>query len=263
MLSTKVDILLPIAPNSFFLPLTIDSIIAQNFPNWRIVGVINDSDEVTSEFLLSHIPEEKLTLVRVPVYFNLSQRLNAGLDFCTEVIVCRADADDTYSPDRLSRQVRFLLQPENQSVGMVGTFGSIINTKSKKIGEISHPCSHRDIEKILLYRNTFIHPSVMFRRDLIKNLVYSDAAGSTQDYELWLKLLNEGVVFANIAEELIHYRVHNNNSSHKKIGLNQIKRINALRWEYLRKKPSLAPYFLLGFIFWSIRHLTFSPNYFK
>jgi len=261
--NTVVEILLPIAPKSVFLIDTLTSIVNQSYRSWTVIAIVDELDIETISKLNKYIPSGQLKILGVPTYFNLPARLNAGLDVCSARFIARVDADDTYSVERISRQVEFLQSSYNKDVGIVGTFGKIINERSLEVGEIRFATSHQKIVKQMMYRNALIHPSVMFRKSSIQNLRYDINLVTAQDYSLWLNAISNGVILANIPDKLIHYRVHQTNSSKKKLGFRQILHINYLRFLYVRKNLRFTPYFIFGFFVWSLRHLLFSPNHFK
>jgi lipopolysaccharide cholinephosphotransferase len=65
----------------------------------------------------------------------------------------------------------------------------------------------------LVARNQFIHPSVMFRAELIRSLGgYDPHCHLREDYELWLRVARASDV-ANLAEPLVDYRLHDDQSS--------------------------------------------------
>ncbi len=261
--NTVVEILLPIAPKSIFLIDTLTSIVNQSYRSWSIIAIVDKLDIETISKVNKYIPSGQLKILEVPANFNLPARLNAGLDICSAPFIARVDADDTYSVERISRQVEFLQSSHNKDVGIVGTFGQIINERSLEVGEIKFATSHQNIVKQMMYRNALIHPSVMFRKSSIGNFRYDENLITAQDYSLWLNIISNGVRLANIPEKLINYRVHQSNSSKKKLGYRQIMQINYLRFLYVRKNLRFTSYFIFGFFAWSLRHLLFSPNHFK
>ena len=57
------------------------------------------------------------------------------------------------------------------------------------------------------YRNAMNHPSVMFRRKIIKaGEFYNAEYRYSEDLEFWLRLARKGYKFENIEKPLIHFR---------------------------------------------------------
>ncbi len=85
-------------------------------------------------------------------------------------------------------------------------FGNFHYTKS------NYPQSLEAIKFFGLFRNPFAHPSVSFRRKL--DLLYNSEYDGVEDYELWVRCLNNPSIKAlNIKEVLTKYRIHKKQSS--------------------------------------------------
>ena len=120
--------------------------------------------------------------------------------------IARIDVGDLAGPDRLEKQVVFLRK--HAEVGIVGTGCIVIDEAGEKIGEERFPASDLEIRWMSLLNNPFLHPSVMFRRDVLvqHQLAYDPSFQATQDYELWTRLL-EHTQAANLQECLMTYRI--------------------------------------------------------
>lgn len=122
------------------------------------------------------------------------------------------DADDIAHPDRLARQVEYLIAHPN--VGVLGTRTSFETTVEKSSGmrwfvdwqnNILTPHEH--------YVKRFVdaplaHPTVMFRRELVGQLGGYDTGPLPEDHELWLRWMHHGVRFAKLPEELLTWHDH-------------------------------------------------------
>jgi len=58
-----------------------------------------------------------------------------------------------------------------------------------------------------LLHNPFIHPTVMFKKEIINNVGAYKHFKHTEDYELWTRIIYK-YPCANIAEPLLKYRIH-------------------------------------------------------
>ncbi|WP_110619994.1 glycosyltransferase [Thioalkalivibrio sp. ALE21] len=183
---------------------------------------------------------ERFDVVSLGVSFGLGGALNAGLDRCAYPFVARMDADDVAFPERLERQA--VLMEQNPEIGVLGS-------GAREIDLAGHPGPLRAVaeghEALVsrLWACPFIHPSVMFRKDLIVGVGgYDPSLRRRQDYELWFRVLEAGGRFANIAEPLIWYRFDRN--THKKqsvsaawrqgvIGARGSRRVGLPAWKQL------------------------------
>src|SRR5207247_9233486 len=66
--------------------------------------------------------------------------------------------------------------------------------------------SHQEISLARFVESPVVHPSVMFRRELIDRLGGYAEGQFPEDYELWLRWLEAGVRFEKLPEALLRWR---------------------------------------------------------
>ncbi len=131
--------------------------------------------------------------VEAPASGNLASTLNAGLALTTSTYVARIDADDIALPDRLEKQVEFLQR--EQKVAVVGSAALLIGPNGEEFGVRAQEETSSKIHKILRWKSPLIHPSTMFRGDIVRSIGgYSETAANVEDYELWLRLATHGLL---------------------------------------------------------------------
>lgn len=152
--------------------------------------------------------DDVLVVVALPQNIGLGGALNEGLKFCDHELVARMDADDICLPDRFSKQVAFF--EKDSSLDIVGCFALEIDERGNRGALRSMPVNHEDIIASL-WAAPLIHPSVMFKRDKIKQVgAYNTALRRRQDYELWFRCAAHGLRFYNIPKPLLLYRFTQN-----------------------------------------------------
>lgn len=183
---------------------------------------------------------ERLEVVPLGASVGLGGALNVGLKRCVYPLVARMDADDVAFPQRLERQGVFM--EHNPEIGVLGS-GALEIDLDGNTGPLRTVAEGHDALVSRLWACPFIHPSVMFRKDLIVGVGgYDSALRRRQDYELWFRVLEAGGRFANIPEPLIWYRFDRN--THKKqsisaawrqgvIGARGSRRIGLATWKQL------------------------------
>jgi hypothetical protein len=77
-----------------------------------------------------------------------------------------------------------------------------------EVGEIlRNPEDHEALVSRIYYRNPFIHPSVMFRRQFIERMGgYALQLRRAQDYDLWLRAYRH-FRFRNLSQPLLRYQM--------------------------------------------------------
>ena len=213
-----VDILLPIGFNSPYLEKCINSLKNEDFQDWRIIAILDVGDVLNLNLLQNMVPATSLKVIEIPSPHTLSQKLNAGIAVSSAKYLARMDADDIIIKDRLMRQVEYLDDPNHEHIVGVGACAIIINENDEAIGEIHQPNIPKKILSKMIWRNAFIHPSMMFRREVFEENYFDPRLTRTQDYELWLRILTR-YEMSNIPDALLGYRLHGENSSKKRINL--------------------------------------------
>lgn len=188
-----------------YIKEAVDSILNQTYPNFELIVVDDGSEDNTCPVLQSY--GEKIQVFKLP-HRGKSAALNFGITKASGDFIALMDSDDVALPDRFARQVKFL--SDHPDVGVVSGAALLIDGKGKKVGFADNPLTDIEIRwKGLLY-SPVINTSAMIRADLISCLefLYDETYPCAEDYELWQRLL---VIshFANLAEEIIHIRIHN------------------------------------------------------
>ncbi|MCX8985973.1 glycosyltransferase [Citrobacter portucalensis] len=192
-----------------FLNECLNSIYEQTHQANEIVMVI---DGVVSQELYDILIqwESKLPLIKVqlPVNVGLGSALNEGLKCCSNSIVARMDTDDVCHKDRFLKQIKYL--SDHPEVGLLSSpVGEFKNNHHDIYALRKLPTNHHDIIRFSKKRNPFNHMAVVFKKDLVL------AAGGYQneylyeDYALWVRMIQNGVITANLQEPLVFARTGN------------------------------------------------------
>lgn len=73
---------------------------------------------------------------------------------------------------------------------------------------IKHPTSDQEIKEHFFTGNCIGQPSVMGKSDVFRKFKYNVDFQASEDYDLWARMATEGVVFANVPNPLVKYRLH-------------------------------------------------------
>jgi glycosyltransferase involved in cell wall biosynthesis len=166
---------------------------------------------------------------------GLAAAMNRLLQSATGRYIARMDADDVSLPERLERQVRFL--DEHRDVMVLGTMAVETDSDGRPQFEKILPTTDAEIRALQCYRDPFVHPSVMFRRELFERVgAYSEHARTLllEDTDLWSRTLLEGLKTANLPEVLLRFRV-NAGLYERRGGFDLAWRELRLRWCYARR----------------------------
>ena len=183
------------------------SLSCQTFANFECI-LIDESTNIESSLQCKRICEldARFTYIRPQKKMGLAGSLNLGIAASRGEYIARFDSDDICVIERFALQSKFLDQ--NPEIGVVGGFMEIIDDSGALIGRRNYPISHQDIQKKFIFSNALAHPTVMLRRSAlsISGREYDPTFKFAEDLELWLGLLNKGVMFANLPIVLVRYK---------------------------------------------------------
>lgn len=221
----KVSILLPLYGEVPFLKEAIESVICQTFQDWELI-VISDpplNDDV-KKILKDYLEREK----RIKYLENFSKlgfpkSLNKGLKEAKGEYIARIDADDIWASDfKLEKQLNFL--ERNKEYLLVGSGGIAINDKGEEVFRFLEPETDAKIRQCILFKNPFIHSSVLFRKSVIGKIGnYNEKVPGSCDYDFWLRIGKIGK-FYNLPEYLVKFRVPTLSRDFESVRKQRIKR---------------------------------------
>ena len=137
---------------------------------------------------------------------GLGEALSRGLNYCTYDIVARMDSDDISRPDRFSKEMEWLVT--HPSTDIVGSWvDEFASDPSEIISTRRLPETHREIIEFSRYRNPMNHPTVMFRKAAVERAGGYRHRELFEDYDLWVRMLQQGARFHNLQESLLRFRL--------------------------------------------------------
>lgn len=206
MSDPAVTVLMTVFNAGRHLDASIRSIVDQAFRNFEFVIVDDASTDGSLEVAKSWARRDaRLRVVENSANKGQTRCLNQGLREARGKWVARQDADDLSHPARLAEQFQFTTMFPD--VVLLGTNGRIIDKDDHLFGLLDAPLSHAGITWTAPFLNPFIHTSVLFRTDVVREEFggYDESYRIAQDYELWTRVIARHKS-ANLAERLVCYR---------------------------------------------------------
>lgn len=200
-----VTVLLPVRNGAAHLPAALESILTQTFPDFELLVIDDGSTDATPEILRA-VQDSRLRVITHPQNIGLVPALNRGLELARGEFIARQDHDDISLPERLRKQVEYLRgHPE---CVLVGTEATQTDAQGRKMYRLLRPQGAEEIRWYLCFDNAFIHSSVMFRREVVRQEFGGYAPSyHSEDYALWSRLARARET-ANLSEPLLLYREH-------------------------------------------------------
>lgn len=212
-----------------YLKQCLDS-IKLNFSASNELIIVDDcSNDNTTKIINEFKPDGyKKIFIKNSEKKGLARNLNLALSLANNEFIARMDGDDICNPERFVKQLKII--KENPNISILGTNARLIDHKSKIIGITNLPIRDIEIKKKLAYTNPLIHPSIMFRKsEILKIGGYNEKIERAQDFELWYRAKKKSLVFRNLEETLLDYRIGKKISLNKRLKIFKLHLIAAIR----------------------------------
>ena len=139
---------------------------------------------------------------------GLGKALNFGLPKCSYPLVARADSDDVCAPQRFEKQVKYM--EDHPDVSVISSYIDEFDEDWRKPMQVKTlPLSHDELYEWAKFRNPLNHMAVMMKRDEILGIGSYHHVPYSEDYELWVRVLINGMKIGNVGEVLVHARTGN------------------------------------------------------
>lgn len=199
----KISVIMPVYNAQTTVIKALDSLQAQTFEPFEIIVVNDGSTDATAQLLENH---SGITLINRP-HRGIVPALNDALAASSGEYIARMDADDLCHPLRFEKQAALLDQ--NPEIGVAGCRVGFGGDKKEQAGYsmyvdwINGLISPEEIAVNRFVESPLAHPSVMFRRALVKQYGGYRNGPFPEDYELWLRWMSQGVRVGKVDEELL------------------------------------------------------------
>ncbi len=208
-----ISVIMPCFNRIDFLDQAINSILNQTYNNFEFIIIDDCSNEQTIKLLKKYSDLDN----RVKLYLNKKNRgptysFNRGLFFAKNRFIARMDSDDVSHPERLEKQLNFLVK--NPSIFVVGTGFNIINNNNEIISSIRLKQNRKEIIESLKYSNPIVNSTFMANTKVQKKkyLYLKKVFYPADDYFCWYNIIYKNNHLTNISNILQNYRVHESES---------------------------------------------------
>ena len=205
MSTLPVTVLLAVHNGAATLAASVASILRQTHRELELL-VIDDGSTDETGAVLRQVADPRLRVLKNERNLGLTRSLNRGLEEARGEWIARLDADDLCDSRRLEKQRAFLAA--HPDVALLGSSAWRMNDAGRVTGANDLPVSHEAIRWAAVWDSPFLHPAVIFRRSVVRDLGgYDERYAIAQDYDLWTRLAARHRV-ANLPERLVFMREH-------------------------------------------------------
>jgi glycosyltransferase involved in cell wall biosynthesis len=208
MKNVCVSVLLPYRNADHVILRSLDSIKPQLQNNELILVENQVEDSIIVDQFIQRNPELNIRKFK-EIVPGIVQALNTGLQQCNGEFIARMDADDEMLPNRLELQAAYLrANPEIDLVaGCVEYAGNIEDSRGFAfyVDQLNEIKTVDEISQLRFIESPFAHPSVMFRKSAIQDQEPYKNGNFPEDYELWLRWLQQGRKMAKIDSMVLRW----------------------------------------------------------
>jgi len=225
---SKVSVIIPTFNRRDYLPIALNSVLAQTYRDYEIIVIDDGSSDDTREILTPYAKSIR--------YFYQENRgiagaRNRGIGESRGPYIALLDSDDYWLPRKLEHQIAHL--KENPQWGMVATRCSSISAdgrfrKQNRPGKSGWILTD-------LFRSNFIRTSsAMITRECLDRVgCFDESLPECEEYDLWLRIARHYPV-AFINEPLTVYTDNPHGVSTDSLA-GRLVRLKVLEKEYLKE----------------------------
>lgn len=209
-MNSKISIIMGVYNCEDTLSDSINSIINQSYTNWELI-ICDDGSTDTTFSVAKKLADadNRITLIKNDKNMGLNYTLNNCLKHASGEFIARQDGDDISLPDRLEKQLNFLINNHDYqivSTSMIffdenGDWGksSVIEQPTKKDVVTGSPICHAPV---MMYKYCI---------DAVDGYTVDKKMLRVEDVNLWIKLYAKGYKCFNLAEPL--YKMRNDENA--------------------------------------------------
>lgn len=213
-----ITVIIPVYNVEQYVAEAVLSICNQTYKNLQIIVVDDCSTDFTYDVVQEIAKKDsRIVLLRNKTNSKIVKTLNLGLQYAHGEYIARMDGDDISAPERIEKQLEFLIN--NPQYSLVGSHVYTIDQSGKRVGQLELPIDESKIKKNLKYSSPVLH-IWLAKAEVYKSLKgYREIPGA-EDYDFLLRMHSEGYRFTNLNSFEYSVRIRDGNTT-STIGFNQ------------------------------------------
>ncbi len=206
-----ISVIMPACNAEQYIAQSIETVINQTYPHWELIVVDDGSTDNTKQIVLQNIEKDK----RIKYFYQSNggqgKARNHGIKYASGDWIAFLDADDLWMPPKLELQLQTLIL---NGVDLVFSDVSVIDEKGiqirntwgveqQKYDGVNSLVSFLKSNKIplltvLAKKNAVLH---------VNGFSESYDLQYIEDYDLWIRMLQNGSTFISTNDMLAAYRM--------------------------------------------------------
>ncbi len=225
-----VSVVIPAHNHGLFLPETLDSVLAQTYPDIEVILIDDDSSDNTPQIAEQYTQKFRPSCFH---YVRLSHvgaagARNEGLLRSRGEFLQYLDADDLLDPHKLSLQVQFFREHQNVDIS-VGQVCYFVNPE-KLSDPIELPAREYTLESFVCEGHFITMAPLSRRTSLFRIGLWNTSLRYGDESEYFGRAVALGVKVVDQPDAICHYRIHMKNGR-RVIGLENMIRTVAMSYD--------------------------------
>ncbi len=227
-----VSIITPSFNSERYIQCTIESVLSQTFTDFEMIIVDDCSTDHTCSIVERYaIQDQRIKLFKLAKNSGAAVARNTALNQSKGRFIAYLDADDLWTPDKLEKQVGFMLATD---IAFSCTSYEVIDDAGQPLDKVIHMLISVDY-KTFLQNNLLQTVGIMVDTDKVKrSTLQMPLIRRRQDAATWLQVLKAGFPCYGLDLVLAQYRRAQNSLSS-----NKFKAVKGV-WYLYRKIEKLS-----------------------
>lgn len=212
-MTPKVSIIMANFNSSKYIRETMDSVLAQTYPDWEFI-IVDDCSTDDSRDIIDSYRDDRIKKYYLDHHEHMVYGFNLAIAHSAGDYLARIDNDDTWAPEKLEKQVSFM--EAHPDCGACFTLVTVVDERGKALAEVDtdrarvfNTGNRSRIEwprYFFWHGSCLCHTSVMIRKTTINTVgLYNYSLLQLQDFDLWVRIAKKYPLHV-IQERLANYR---------------------------------------------------------
>ena len=201
------SVLLPVYNGEKWIADAITSVMNQTYKDFECLVICNGCTDTSYQVALDTVGSDSRFFVHSLDVANKANALNFGVYQSKNDWIVPIDADDTWSPLKLQKQLDFITEnPDVDILSCQMTYVGTLNCEAPRNpldNETIHWCFARG-------KNPISFPASAYKNNVHFRGVglYNTSNLVIEDYDFWQRCKQRGMVMANLPDNLAVHRIH-------------------------------------------------------